>query len=232
MPVRVACLVPAAPVLLPALTGTDVPEVAAVRAAVTHALERLVGLDLVVVIAPHVAGTLAGFGAPAGAADPDGHLRTVRPTRGDPAQPSWPHELAAELLAAVPGVPAERLWWSWDDVAPDEGYRLDELRALPGAVGLLLLADGSRTRGPRAPGGDDPRGAVVDAELVDALREARSPDAPDAAAVGATAGPAVTLLSLLADAPSPTEVLHADAPLGVGYLVAVRTVPEPAQGSR
>jgi hypothetical protein len=240
VPVRVACLVPAAPALLPALTGPDLPEVAPVRAAVTHALEHLVGLDLVVVVAPHVTGTLAGFGAPDpesaadrdGTAAPDGAGRWDGSTRDDPVQPSWPHELAAELLATVPGVPAERLRWSWDDLAPQGDQRPGDLQALPGAVGVLLLADGSRTRGLRAPGGDDPRGAVVDAELLAALREARSPTVPDAAAVGATAGPAIRLLSLLGDAGSTTEVLYADAPLGVGYLVAVRRLPGPVRGDR
>jgi hypothetical protein len=216
VPVRVACLVPAAPALLPALTGGHVPEVAALRAAVARALEHLVGLDLVVVVAPRTSGTLAGFGAP-GPIEPDPEAQ---------APPSWPHELATALLAGVPGAPPERLRWSWDDVDGHVGHRLGDWDALPGAVGLLLLADGSRTRGPRAPGGDDPRGAVVDSELVAALHERRAPDVPDAAAVGATAGPAVALLSLLGDTGARTEVLHSDAPLGVGYLVAVRRVPQ------
>ena len=45
---------------------------------------------------------------------------------------------------------------------------------------------------------------------------------PDADAVGATAGPAVRLLvDLTAGRPGAVDVLHADAPLGVFYLVAL-----------
>lgn len=223
MPVTVACLVPAAPVLLPRLAGTRVPELDEVRAAVGEALGRLRGCDLVVVVAPQVDGTLAGLGGPGPSPvqEPPSCLLLGADT------PSWPHELAVELLTTVGGVDSARLGWSWGSGpvgGPDPDERFDQLDAMPGRVGLLLLADGSRTRGPRAPGGDDPRGEVVDAELVRALREGRAADVPDADAVGATAGPAVALLARFGGR---TDVLHAAAPLGVGYLVGVREVPGP-----
>lgn len=204
----VVCLVPAAPALLPRLTGTRVPEVAPVRAAVAEALGALVDLDRVVVVSEDVPGTLAGLGAPAPGGDAPG------PGRG-----TWPGELADALLDASPGAPPSRAreHRTWSDGTVDLAAELD---AAPDRVGLLLLADGSRTRGPRAPGGEDPRGDVVDAELVAALRQGRVADVPDALEVGATAGAAVTLL---AGAPGgPTRVLHHEAPLGVAYLVAVR----------
>ena len=224
VPVTVACLVPAAPLLLPRLTGSRVPEAEAVRAAVTAVLGALTGLDRLLVVAPSVPGTLAGFGAP-----------EVPGAPGAPRFPaplgSWPHALAQALLDDVAGSPADRTWLTWDDVdqvsgsAGSVGSARSVASAGPAAgdrTGLLLLADGSRTRGPRAPGGDDPRGEGVDAELVAALRAGRPPVVPDADAVGATAGPAVRLLvELTAGRPGAVDVLHADAPLGVFYLVAL-----------
>jgi hypothetical protein len=218
--VTVACLVPAAPVLLPALTGRDVPEVDDVRAAVDDAVGAMAGLDRVVVVAPPAPGTLAGFGAP-------GTVSSDHVT-------SWADELAGALLDRVPGAPTERPAWTWDDLgeaqeragapvaARDVDGWLDRVSLLPGRTGLLLLADGSRTRGPRAPGGDDPRGAVVDEELAAALRERRDAHVPEADQVGATAATAVAALAQLGRRLDATAaVTYAAAPLGVGYLVAV-----------
>ena len=216
MPLDVVCLVPAAPLLLPRLTGGDVPEVAAVRAAVAVATAALTGLDEVVVVAEHVPGTLAGFGAPVrdGGSAPADAAPASGVGRGRPA--SWPHELADALLDAA-GARGVRRHLGWDEAPADLPARLE---ASDRHVGLLLLADGSRTRGPRAPGGDDPRGEAVDVELAAALREGRPARTRDDVAVGATAAPAV---ALLAAAPGgPTTVLHDGAPLGVCYLVAVR----------
>ncbi|WP_380167959.1 hypothetical protein [Jannaschia sp. R86511] len=229
MPLLVVCLVPAAPALLPWLTGTHVPEVEPVREAVRRVLADLAGLDRVVVVSAEEPGTLAGFGAvPASA---PGAAAGERPG-GGAVQTSWPRELAdalldgaldAEPVAAEPVDAANgtarpvRQHHRWSAV-PDG--LVPTLDGAGDRVGLLLLADGSRTRGPRAPGGEDPRGDAVDAELVAALRQGRPADVPDAAAVGATAGPAV---ALLAEAPGGgTELLHDDAPLGVCYLVARR----------
>ncbi len=225
MPLTVVCLVPAAPALLPRLTGDHVPEVEAVRLATGQALGELVGLDRVVVLAEPLLGSLAGFGAPdPGASKP--HRPPLHPTLPDL---SWPHELADALLDAVRGAPAAREHRGWADAGPDLSA---EIGTSPLRTGLLLLADGSRTRGPRAPGGQDERGELVDAELVAALREGRAADVPDAAAVGATAGPAVALLAHGSGSGSgsgpagsggtATRLLHHRAPLGVCYLVAVR----------
>lgn len=220
MPLLVVCLVPAAPVLLPRLTGSRVPEVAPVRAAVRRATAALAGLDRVVVLSQDVPGTLAGFGAPVARGSADGGTAAPdAPAATDGPAPSWPRELADALLDGGPheARTPERLHRSW---GPTSAGLLPELDGSSGRVGLLLLADGSRTRGPRAPGGPDARGEAVDAELVLALRRGRPARAPDAAAVGATA---VEAVSLLAAAPGgPTDLLHHDAPLGVCYLVAVR----------
>ncbi|MFC5379816.1 hypothetical protein [Aquipuribacter nitratireducens] len=245
MPVTAACLVPAAPVLLPWLTGTAVPEVAPVRDAVHEALDVLDGCDRVVLVATQVPGTLAGFGSP---------LPPPVPSR---ARGSWPHELGHALLDSRPGHDAAPDWrpgreeTSWDRVGPDPAASAAWCAAQdarPGTTGLLLLADGSRTRGPRAPGGDDPRGETVDRSLARAARAGRPVPARTRAVapeVGADACPAVDLLAHLAALPAlplapvvtgpgraraahdpvPTtrpraRVLLAAAPLGVGYLVA------------
>ncbi|WP_336923113.1 hypothetical protein [Aquipuribacter sp. SD81] len=216
MPVAAACLVPAAPVLLPWLTGTDVPEVEPVRAAVTRALDVLDDCDRVLLVAHERAGTLAGFGSV---------LPSPVPSR---ARGSWPHELAHALLDSRPGHPAMPDWrpgreeTSWPRVAGDPAGWLAQQDAVRARTGLLLLADGSRTRGPRAPGGEDPRGGVVDRALAAAVRGHRrvSTRARRAApAVGADACDAVDVLAAVGGRRPP--VLHlADAPLGVGYLVA------------
>lgn len=225
VPLTVVCLVPAAPALLPRLTGSHVPELAAVRAATQGALESLVGTERVVVVAEPLPGSLAGFGAPGARA---ATAATPAPRAGAGTgglRGSWPHEVADALLDAVEGAPTAREHRTWADAGT---ALLAELRTSPLRTGLLLLADGSRTRGPRAPGGQDERGDRVDAELVAALREGRPADVPDAAAVGATAAPAVALLAAAAvpaavpAAWSSTELLHHEAPLGVCYLVAVR----------
>ncbi|MGJ7440398.1 hypothetical protein [Aquipuribacter sp. MA13-6] len=230
MPLMVVCLVPAAPVLLPRLTGSRVPEVAPVRAAVGEALSALAGLDRVVVVSEAVPGTLAGLGAPepgSSTVEPGPATATAAGVAAGPGRapepPAWPRELADELLdgswrgGTAVGDLAVREHRTWAQVTPRLPAELD---AAPDRVGLLLLADGSRTRGPRAPGGQDPRGDVVDAELCAALVEGRAAEVPDARRVGATAEAAVALLAV---APGgPTRVLHHEAPLGVAYLVAVR----------
>ncbi len=101
-----------------------------------------------------------------------------------------------------------------------------ELRALPGRVGLLVLADGTARRTPKAPGAFDPRAEPFDDALADVLR------APDPGALArldealatelwvggraalATLGHAATGRDWDAD------LLHAGGPYGVGYLVA------------
>ncbi|MDP9182026.1 MAG: hypothetical protein M3P04_04535 [Actinomycetota bacterium] len=95
---------------------------------------------------------------------------------------------------------------------------------LPEADSLLVVADGSAKRTPKAPGGFDPRAEGFDAGVVEALRAA------DAAALAALDEDLATDLwaagaaawRALAGVPGPWrgEVLYADAPHGVGYVVA------------
>jgi hypothetical protein len=214
--VSAACLVPAAPVLLPWVAGTRVPEVQPVRDAVVTALDLLDGCDRVVLVAHERTGTLAGFGSV---------LPAPVPSR---ARGSWPHELGHALLDSRPGHPAMPDWrpgreeTSWGRVDGDLAGWLTEQQRVRARTGLLLLADGSRTRGPRAPGGDDARGETVDRALAAAVRGHRRVSARarrTAPEVGADACDAVDLLALL-QGREPPRLLLAAAPLGVGYLVA------------
>lgn len=211
-----ACLVPAAPALLPELTGDDVPQLARCRAAVRSALLGLLGScsDVLVAAVP-APGSLDGFG------------RTV-PSQRAPSG-SWPHDLGARLLDTA----AERTVClrSTDLPATIHGAAAWLTVHAPtgqSGTGLLVLADGSTTRGLRAPGGDDPRGADVDDELLAALRAGRAPVLDDerTAAVGCTGAPGVAVLAALAARTAvAAEVRYTNAPLGVGYLVAAWTRP-------
>ena len=215
MPFAAACLLPSAPALLPELTGTEVPEVGPLRAAVRDAVAGLVASCTSVVVATtSVPGSLDGFGRP---------VPLLRAPSG-----SWTEDLASRLCDLAAGEPYPvhpRVLPSGVDQVPgwlaaeEAGPRFDD----HGGTGLLVLADGSTTRGRRAPGGDDPRGALVDEELAAALFAGRPPvlDADVLTATGCTGAPGVGVLAaLVARAPDRCAVAYAAAPLGVGYLVA------------
>ena len=95
---------------------------------------------------------------------------------------------------------------------------------LPNSDSLLVVADGTAMRTIKAPGHFDERAEAFDAAVVAALR-AGDPEALGAldAALAAelwVAGlPAWTAVSRL-PGPWRAEVLYADAPYGVGYVVA------------
>jgi hypothetical protein len=202
MPVLVAALVPAAPVLLPAVTGPDAADLTPVRRAVHSAVEAVAStpLDVVVVAAREEPGHLAGFGAPGLA---------VR------AAPGWAHELGHVLVSSV-----------WEGSISFVEVGESGTASLPQGlrVGLVIMGDGSATRGPRAPGGDDARGEAVDAELAAALVERRPPvvDPTTVDAVKVRGLPAFALAVRVAhENDLEWDVLHASAPTGVGYVVGL-----------
>jgi hypothetical protein len=111
--------------------------------------------------------------------------------------------------------------------------------SLPGLaprVGLLAMGDGSARRGVAAPGYLDPRAASFDASVERALREGDmaaltglDPDlARDLLATGRAAWQVLAgAMSAPGTASGPAgRVLYADAPLGVGYFVAVLDPPD------
>lgn len=161
----VAC-VPQAPLLLPGVTGAAVPEVEAVRSAAAQAVRELLrhGADEVVV----VGGAPATKTYPADAPSPDGRLA---PASGrPPARDALPVSLAVgrSLLDQCP-VPVV-LQGVREDARTGECDQAGRpLAARPGRTGLLVAADGSARRGPKAPGYIDSRAAGLDARIAKAL---------------------------------------------------------------
>ena len=102
-----------------------------------------------------------------------------------------------------------------------------ELAASPVPTGLLLLADGAACHGPKAPRAEDSRAAAYEEAVNDALA-AGDPAAlaaldPHLGAELSATGPELwPLLSAAAGgADWSGELLHSDAPYGVGWSVAV-----------
>jgi len=100
------------------------------------------------------------------------------------------------------------------------------LHRLADRVGLLVMADGSARRSPRAPGYLDPRAAAFDAALERAVRGGdlgplRAMDQALARELLAAGRPGWQVLAGAMPGRVPaTEILYADDPFGVFYLVA------------
>jgi hypothetical protein len=109
------------------------------------------------------------------------------------------------------------------DASPEECAALGRGFASTNAA-LLVLGDGSACRGEKSPGYDDPRAEGFDNAVADALATGDT-----AALLSLDPGLAAQLLAVgrapwqvLAGAGTPrtAELLHHEAPYGVGYLVA------------
>lgn len=133
----------------------------------------------------------------------------------DRARPGWPAglEFAAEVVPP-------------DEKPADCAARGAVLAEEPGRLGLLIMGDGTARRTEKAPGALDPRAAGFDA-LVAAALVAGDPAAlsaldADLAAELLVAGRAAW--QVMAGATAGTDwsgtLYYADAPYGVGYLVA------------
>lgn len=187
---RVA-FVPSAPFLLPELGGGP----AELRSAVQQAISVLAGPV-----------TVLGAATPAGVrtgtvdATPWGH-------RGPAAADPLPLPLA--VGAALLG----------DRVGPLLAVDGDAVR-LSGDV--LVVADGTAKRTEKAPGHFDPRAEAVDAGIVAALAAGRAPELDASLAADLLVGGRDAWLTLAASVTGAftAEVLYADAPHGVGYVVA------------
>ncbi len=240
-----AALCPWPPLLVRELTGAD-PVISELRQACATAVTALLrgGPDLVAVVGPGPDTrewpassrlNVAAFGGlpTAGRAGPV----TAEREPGGPGRP-----IDAKLLPSGVGLGAylldqadyqgPRALWSVSQQEPVMGCAALG-RSLAGAGGrtaLLVMGDGSARRGPRAPGHFDERAAGFDAEVLRAIR-AGDLDALLALDPGlarelmATGRPAWQVLAgALAKTPGRaalvTDVLYADDPFGVAYLVA------------
>lgn len=137
----------------------------------------------------------------------------------------------SDLTAPTTGV---QLSASRDSASPVDEELIERLfRAASDSadrVGLLMIAEGSASRGADSPGGGDVRAGLFDEELLAALA-AGDPHRLSALVESTsrpqellfTAGPVFQALTELVGArpPSRSAVLFSGAPLGVGYLVVV-----------
>jgi hypothetical protein len=196
--VKAVAFVPSAPLLLIGAGPADL------RVCLDEALAVLTGDVVVVGAAPRP-------GWWEGSVD-----LTPYGVRGAPAGDALPLALAVgrTLLGARP----HRLWGVPADGQPD---------GLPEADSLLVVADGTATRSEKAPGHLDPRAEAFDHAVATALDTAdgaalRALD-PELASELWVGGLAAWRAAAAVPGPWHGAVTYAQAPYGVGYVVAVWT---------
>jgi hypothetical protein len=223
-----AAVCPSPPLLARQLTGhADVlPEL---RAACAAAVSTLVAAapDVVVVV---------GAGPATATWDPDSRLdpSAYAPALGNGGKPGLPLALGlGAMLLDTAGHAGPRVLQAVGAAAPaGECLRLGaSLPGLASRVALLAMGDGSARRSAAAPGHLDPRAELFDASVEHALRDGNmaalasldSGLARDLLATGRAAWQVLAGAMGARDAVrAPAgQVLYDDAPLGVGYLVAV-----------
>jgi hypothetical protein len=213
---------PQPPLLVPAVSGAPSDETALLRAAVSRALQSMLGQapEVVVVLGdgvdgarlgPGDAGDLRGYGV-------DLEVPFAGRVRAGGRRMPLAHTLGAWLLDHE-GHTGARLGVGPHDLA-------DALSGLPGGAGVLAMGDGSARRGEKAPGHLDPAAGPFDAAVAAALA------AGDTAALAAldpaegarllAAGVPVwrAVGTALAGRPVTAHLSYDHAPFGVGYLVA------------
>jgi hypothetical protein len=217
-------IVPSAPVLVPELASGAAGEVADLRDAVLGAAAGLpdrwvaVGVGSAdAIVGPDAAGTFAGYGVDVPVALGSGDA-------GAPSDLPLCALIAGWVRGRVnPAALAEVRVYAKDhavDAALGFGRALRaEIDDTDGAVGVLVVADGTHTLSPTAPGGYDPDSVTVQAALDDALASG------DAAALaglpsGVVGRVAYQVLAGLAESVSARE-WYRGAPYGVGYFAGV-----------
>jgi hypothetical protein len=223
-----AALCPSPPLLVRELTGAD-PVVADLRDACAAAVAALVAArpDVIVVVGPGPDTTewpadgrlnIAAFGG-----------RPAQPAGGAPLPRSVPLAvgLGGYLLDQAAYTGPRRLHSVSEDDQPADCLRLGkEIGDTAGRTGLLVMADGSARRGPRAPGHYDERAAAFDAEVERALRAGDRPaleaiDPALARELLATGRPAWQVLAgATHGAALRSDVMYAGDPFGVMYFVS------------
>ncbi|MCZ4550437.1 hypothetical protein [Gordonia rubripertincta] len=233
-----AAFVPAAPVLVPELSGPGVPEILPIRDAAHAVCDQLaerarrwmvVGIgDPAVPVAAR--GTFVGFGA-------DVEVEIDPRTPGDPdALMPTSVLLAGWLAAAVEPRPELAVTLVDAETSAADSAELGRVlgRALAATdepIGLLVVADGATTLGAKAPGGEQAEAAalqtVIDAALGSADLDALGALLEEKCAHLGVSGRAVwqlvagALVGAGVDGAAVDGVLlSAAAPFGVGYVVA------------
>jgi len=226
-----AVLCPSPPLLARELTGRD-PVVPGLRDACGAAVARLLAAraDVVVVV---------GAGGATATWDPDDRLdlSAYAPAPGvATGKPGLPLALGlGALLLDAAGYTGPRLLQAiGESEPPEECLRLGaSLAAATATAGLLVIGDGSARRSQAAPGHLDERAAPFDAEVERAIRDGDMAALAVADPVLASElmvtgrAPWQVLAGALPGAPGApganpaAEILYADDPFGVAYLVAV-----------
>jgi hypothetical protein len=233
--ITAAALCPAPPLLARELTGAD-PVVPQLRQACRDAAAGLLlgRTDVIAVVGPAELTRTWDAGARLNLAV----FAPAMTSNGSADLPPLPLPLGlgARLLDQA-GYTGRRVLQS---VGQDEpAARCAELGArlagLGGRVALLVMADGSARRGPRAPGHLDERSAAFDAEVERAVRSGDlgallAIDQTLARDLMATGRPAWQVLSGAMDGAAPAaEIRYSGDPFGVAYLVASLETTQTAQ---
>jgi hypothetical protein len=217
-----AALCPGPPLLVRELSGAD-PSAAILRDACGAAVAELVAADPDLVA---VVGTADRTKEWPGIARPD--LASYAPALPRPAVVApLSVGLGAMLLDQIAYQGPIRLQ-TLDAAAPETLCKkiAEELDAAAPRVGLLVVADGSARRSLKAPGYFDPRAEQYDAAVQHAIATGdlgalRTLDPELARELMSSGWAALQVLAaaFVGDRPQ-TTVRYADAPFGVGYLVA------------
>jgi hypothetical protein len=236
-----AALCPWPPLLVRELTGAD-PVAADVRDACAAAVGALLAAspEVIAVVGP-AADTaawpadgrlnIAAFGGPAAPRTSNGPPTGNSPPTGNgpPTGNSVPPSvgLGCYLLDQAGYAGPRRLHSVSEDEPPADCLRWGkDIGDTAERTGLLVMADGSARRGPRAPGHYDERAAAFDAEVERALRagDLRALEAIDPALARellATGRPAWQVLAGAAHgAALRADMMYAGDPFGVMYFVA------------
>jgi len=222
-------IVPSAPVLVPELGGAASAEVADLGAAVLAAAALLPPRWIVIgtggtedVVGSNGVGTFAGFGA-------DLRVR-LSPQAGESAESPVEFPVCALLAGwvrdqAQPEASAQVRVYHSDhdaDTALARGRLLRaEIDKTPDPIGVLVVADGTNTLTPRAPGGYDPGNAGIQLALDDALAsgDVATLTRLPAQILGRVAFQ--VLAGLTEPGPRTAKELYRGAPYGVGYFAGV-----------
>jgi hypothetical protein len=218
-----AAVCPCPPLLIRELSGRE-PVLPELRDACAEAAGRLARMRPSVII-------IAGSAAVTAEWDPGDRLdlSAFAPALRAAGKPGLPPSLGigALLLDQAEYSGARILQATGEDEPAASCLRLGaELASSDARAAMLVMGDGSARRSAAAPGAFDERAAAFDAGIERAVREGdldalAATDPALARELMATGRPAWQVLAGAMPSRPVTEVLYADAPFGVAYLVAL-----------